>query len=43
MAVGLSTVVYGVAARKHIKINLEIIEDAIHAAVSIININMPVK
>lgn len=43
MAVGLSTVVYGVAERKHIKRNLEIIEDNIHAAVSIVNINMPVK
>ena len=43
MAVGLSTVVYGVAERNHIKRNLEIIEDNIHAAVSIVNINMPVK
>jgi beta-ureidopropionase len=43
MAVGLSTVVYGVAERKHIRRNLEIIEDNIHAAVSIVNINMPVK
>lgn len=43
MAVGLSTVVYGVAERKHIKRNLETIEDNIHAAVSIVNINMPVK
>lgn len=43
MAIGLSTVVYGIAARKHIKVNLEIIEDNIHAAVSMVNINMPVK
>lgn len=43
MAVGLSTIVYGVAERKHIKRNLEIIEDNIHAAISIVNINMPVK
>ena len=43
MAVGLSTVVYGVAERKHIKRNLETIEDNIHAAVSMVNINMPVK
>jgi beta-ureidopropionase len=43
MAIGLSTVVHGIANRKHIKINLETIEDAIHAAVSMTNINMPVK
>ena len=43
IAIGLSTVAYGIAERKHIKHNLEIIEDAIHAAVSMININMPVK
>ena len=43
MAVGLSTVVYGIAERKHIKANLETIEEAIHAAVSIVNINLPVK
>ena len=29
MAVGLSTVVYGIAERKHIKINLETIEENI--------------
>ena len=43
MAVGLSTVVYGIAERKHIKRNLETIEENIHAAVSMVNINMPVK
>ena len=43
MAVGLSTIVHGVAERRHIQRNLDIIEDAIHAAVSIIGINMPVK
>jgi predicted amidohydrolase len=43
MAVGLSTIVYGVAERKHIKVNLDTIEDTIHAAMSIVNINMPVK
>ena len=43
LAVGLSTVVYGVAERRHIKKNLATIEDNIHAAVSIVNINMPVK
>jgi beta-ureidopropionase len=43
MAVGLSTIVYGVAERRHIKINLDTIEDNIHAAVSMVNINMPVK
>lgn len=43
MALGLSTVAYGIAERKHIRHNLEIIEDVIHAAVSMTNINMPVK
>ncbi|MEA2179174.1 MAG: hypothetical protein QOG77_2471 [Solirubrobacteraceae bacterium] len=43
MAVGISTVVHGIGARRHIERNLAIIEDAIHAAVSIIGINMPVR
>jgi predicted amidohydrolase len=43
LTVGLSTVVYGVAERKHIRWNLETIEDTIHAAMSIVGINMPVK
>ncbi len=43
LAVGLSTVVYGVAERKHIKWNLETIEDGIHATMGVISINMPVK
>ncbi|MHB1571270.1 MAG: hypothetical protein ACYC0H_18995, partial [Solirubrobacteraceae bacterium] len=43
MAVGLSTVVHGVGSRRDIERNLQIIEDGIHAAVSIIGINMPVK
>lgn len=43
LAVGLSTVVYGVGERRHIQRNLAIIEDGIHAAMSIIGINMPVK
>ena len=43
MAVGLSTVVHGIGERKHIERNLAIIEDGIHAAVSIIGINMPVR
>jgi len=43
LAVGLSTPIYGIAERKHIRHNLETIEEAIHAAVSIIGINMPVK
>ncbi|MCB1678868.1 MAG: hypothetical protein KDI16_09320 [Halioglobus sp.] len=43
MALGLSTVAYGSADRKHIRYNLETIEDVIHAAVSMTNINMPVK
>lgn len=43
MALGLSTVACGIAERKHIKHNLETIEDAIHAAVSMVGINMPVR
>ena len=43
MAVGLSTVVRGISKRSEIARNLDVIEDAIHAAVSIIGINMPVK
>jgi predicted amidohydrolase len=43
LAVGLSTVVYGVSERKHIKVNLQNIEDNIHAAISMVDINMPVK
>ncbi|MBW2064779.1 MAG: hypothetical protein JRJ03_07550 [Deltaproteobacteria bacterium] len=43
MSIGLSTVVYGIAERKHIKKNLETIEENIYAAVSTVNINMPVK
>ena len=43
MAVGLSTVVRGIARRSEIARNLDTIEDAIHAAVSIIGINMPVR
>ena len=43
MAVGLSTVVRGISKRSEIARNLDVIEDAIHAAVSIIGINMPVR
>jgi beta-ureidopropionase len=43
MTVGLSTVVHGIGKRSDIKRNLDIVEDAIHAAVSIIGINMPIK
>jgi beta-ureidopropionase len=43
MAIGLSTVAYGIAERRHIRHNLETIEDAIHAAVGMVGINMPVK
>jgi len=43
MAVGLSTVVRGISKRSEIERNLDVIEDAIHAAVSIIGINMPVR
>ena len=41
MAVGLSTIVYGIAERKHIAVNLDTIEDAFHAAMSTVNINLP--
>ena len=43
MAVGLSTIVHGIGARRDIERNLDTIEDGIHAAVSIVGINMPVK
>ena len=43
LAVGMSTVVYGVGERKHIRWNLDTIEDGIHAAMSVIGINMPVR
>ncbi|MBT4520144.1 MAG: hydrolase [Halieaceae bacterium] len=43
MALGLSTIACGIADRKHIQHNLETVEDVIHAAVSMTNINMPVK
>lgn len=43
LAVGISTVVHGVGERKDIAQNLDTIEDAIHAAMGIISINMPVK
>jgi len=43
MAIGLSTIVHGIAERKHIMVNLDIIEDNLHAAVDIVDINMPVK
>ena len=42
MAIGLSTAITGIANRKHIKYNLENIEEAIHASISMTNINMPV-
>ena len=40
---GLSTVIYGISERKQIRHNLETIEEAIHASVSMVNVNMPVK
>jgi beta-ureidopropionase len=43
LAVGLSTYVYGIAERRHIGVNLDVIEDTIHAAISMVDINMPVK
>jgi hypothetical protein len=41
MAVGLSTVVHGIGSRRDIERNLQIVEDGIHAAVSIVGINIP--
>jgi beta-ureidopropionase len=43
IAVGLSTVVRNINARHQIGLNLDVIEEGIHAAVSTIGINMPVK
>ena len=43
MAVGLSTVVHGIGSRSDIERNLRTIEDGVHAAVSILSINMPVR
>lgn len=43
MALGLSTVIYGISERKQIRHNLETIEEAIHASISMVNINMPVR
>jgi predicted amidohydrolase len=43
LAVGLSTIVHGIGNRQDIVRNLRIIEDAVHAAISIIGINMPIK
>ena len=43
IALGLSTVVHGVARREHIRRNLDIIEDCLRGAIETIGINMPVK
>ncbi|WP_337251462.1 nitrilase-related carbon-nitrogen hydrolase, partial [Mycobacteroides chelonae] len=43
MAVGLSTIVHGIGRRDDIARNLDNIEETIHAAVSIVGINLPVK
>lgn len=43
LAIGLSTIVTGVAERRHIKHNLQTVEEAIHAAVSICSINAPIR
>lgn len=42
-AIGISTVVYTVSERRQIRVNLQTIEDAIHAAMGVISINVPVK
>ncbi len=43
LALGLSTVIYGISERRQIRHNLETIEEAIHAGIAMVNINMPVK
>ena len=43
MAIALSTVVHGIGSRKDIPRNLDTIEDGIHAMMSMVNVNMPVK
>ena len=43
LAVGISTVVHGVGRRADIARNLDTIEDAIHAGMSIVGINMPIR
>ena len=43
MAIGLSTVTYGIAHRRHIRKNLEMIEENMDAAIAMANINLPVK
>jgi len=43
LALGLSTVIYGISERKQIRHNLETIEEAIHAGIAMVGINMPVK
>ena len=45
MAIGLSTTITGIAHRKHIRHNLENIEEAIHAAIfnPAANRNLPGK
>jgi beta-ureidopropionase len=42
-AIGVSTVTYTVSERRHIRVNLQTIEDAIHAAMGVVSINLPVK
>jgi beta-ureidopropionase len=42
-AIGISSVVYTVSQRKQIRVNLQTIEDNIHAAMGVISINLPVK
>ncbi len=43
MAIGISSVVYGISKRADIRKNLNNIENLIHGAISTCNINMPVK
>jgi len=42
-AIGISTVTYTVSERRQIRVNLQTIEDAIHAAMGVVSINLPVK
>lgn len=43
LAVGVSTVVRNIEQRAQIQANLDVVEDTVHAAVSTVSINMPVK
>ena len=43
LAVGISSTVYGIGSREDITINLEHVEECIHAVQAMANINLPIK